>query len=307
MKTKALVCAAVIFIISLACNLPVSDSPPASPSQPGQAGSTAVQPPPATLPPAAAPTQQPTQVYPTQEPTPTFPPADVTFTINCTALDPSFKPACDAYIAATRDRSYPLLRQITGVSLSDCYQNINYTILPDDPGKGAGGFSNGPEITYNKTYSIELIHQYDTHELLHSISTCSGALDEHVFHGIIPNAVYARLGVFDAGYFTSSSNLKELNTYLLEKIKTASGEERNDMCRGIFNNELTLAYFQFDKDKAPAAINALYRATINPQPATPPNAVLTSIWNGHAAQVQVLLETLEQQYKVPINVPECGY
>lgn len=189
------------------------------------------------------------------------------------------------------------------MSLSACYDSIHYTILPGDPAPGAGGSSNGNQITYSKTYSVDLPHRYDVHELLHSISQCSGALDDHIFHGIILNYVYSHLLVREAGYFTDRSNPVELNDYLLEAIKTSAGAVQADQCRGILANQVTITYF----DVGEGAIRRLYRSTIAPAPAVAPNRQLAEIWRDKAPQVQALLDALEQEFKYPIDVPACGY
>jgi hypothetical protein len=241
-----------------------------------------------------------TEVVPTKVP----PPVDITFSINCDAIDASFLAYCDEYIAVTAEVVYPILREITGVGLADCFDRINYTIIPGDAADGAGGISNGSEITYSKTYSIDLVHKYDVHELIHSMSACSGALDQHVFHGILQNTVYERLNVLDAGYFESRENAVDLNNYLLEAVKTSNANDLHDQCRGILANSVTIAYFDIDDENA---VTTLYRATINPQPAAALNEKLTAIWGDSANQVQTLLDTLEQNYKYLIDAPECGY
>jgi hypothetical protein len=65
------------------------------------------------------------------DPTP-YPPADLSFNIDCSTLDPSKQPACDLFIANTRDLVYPLLREFTGTYLSSCYDAVYYKIVPDD-------------------------------------------------------------------------------------------------------------------------------------------------------------------------------
>jgi hypothetical protein len=237
--------------------------------------------------------------------TQTFLPADLPFTIDCSALPDSRRSDCDAFLAATRDRVYPLEREWTGVNLSDCYAGLHYVILPTDPVPGAGGISAGDVITYNQRYSIDLAHRYDTHELLHSISTCARALDQHVFHGMIQNAVYARLSVYDPGYYEArdSENLTVNLEFLLGEAKTASGAELSGLCTGILARKMTIAYF----DLGESAIRPLYRSTIEPlQNLTPPGAKMTEVWGGLAPRVDALLEKLRQAYSYDLGVPECG-
>src|SRR5688572_12407126 len=185
MKNKAILFFLLLIALSLACNAPAGTS---QPSEIESATNTS----------AAEPTKTPVS---SATPKPTLLPPDITFSIDCSAVDASLQPDCDKYIANTRDQVYPLLRELTGVSLSSCYTNINYTILSGDPAPGAGGFSNGPEITFSKVYSIDLPHQQDVHELIHSISTCSGALDGHIFHGMLQNTVFKTLRIVEPGYF----------------------------------------------------------------------------------------------------------
>jgi hypothetical protein len=293
-KHRAFIAFISLVILSLACNTPTA-GPSANTVQPGESASETVP----------APTEPPaTEADPTEAPTATLPPVDITFSINCDAIDASFLAYCDEYVAVTAEVVYPILRQITGVALSDCFDSINYTIIPGNVSETAGGQSSGSEITYSKTYSIDLVHKYDVHELIHSISNCSGALDQHVFHGILQNTVYERLNVLDAGYFESRENAVDLNNYLLEAVKTSTANDLYDQCRGILANSVTIAYFDIDDENA---VITLYRATINPQPASSPNEKLAALWGDSASQVQALLDTLEQNYKYLIDAPECGY
>ena len=274
----------VVLLLLLACNAPAPAAPPTA----------------TPLPPPTAIPDTPTPVPP---PTAALPPADISFTIDCSALDASRQPDCDSFIATTRDVVYPILREITGVSLSTCFREIHYTILPTDPAPGVGGFSSGDQITYNEAYSVDLPNRYDVHEVLHSFSQCGGALDAHIFHGAILNMAYARLGVFASGYFTDRANAAGMLTYLLEKIPTSTGSDLNDQCRGVIANHMTLVYF----DVGDFAIPPLYRATINPQPVNAPNQQLVNVWGDLAPKVEVLLEKLETDYKYVIDVPACGY
>lgn len=235
---------------------------------------------------------------------PTLPPSDVAFTIDCSALDASRATDCESYISATRDEAYPVLREATGVLLSDCYDEIHYTIIVGDAAPGAGGIADGSNITFSQTYSVDLPHRYDVHEMLHSTSQCSGALDQHVFHGMVMNYVYSRLGVLEAGYFIKRADAVDLNDFLLEAVKTSSGSVLADQCRGILGNQMTMAYFDLGED----AVHPLYRSTIDSEPASAPSSTLVDVWGiENASKVQVLLETLEQQFNYPFDVPACGY
>jgi hypothetical protein len=238
--------------------------------------------------------------------TDTFLPSDLPFTIDCSALPASRRADCDAFLAATRDRSYPMERELTGVNLSQCYKEIHYIILPTDPQPNAGGISAGDVITYNQRYSIDLTYPYDTHEILHSISSCAGALDLHIFHGMILNAVYNRFRVYEPGYFEdrTSENLNIILEFLLNDVKTAGGAELANMCIGILSRKMTIAYF----DLGEKAVTRLYRSTIKPlKNLAPPNAKMVEVWGGYAQQVEALLERIDQEYKYRLDIPECGF
>jgi hypothetical protein len=295
----------VLILITLACNAPRQ-----SPAAPAPVESTQTPPPPATSAPTKAivPTETAIPPTPTLEPTltSTTVPPDLPFTIDCSALPASRQADCDAFITATRDQVYPIYRELTGVSLSKCYKSINYVILSKDPGAGAGGLSGGDTITYNQKYSIDLRHRYDVHEILHSINMCTKALDNHVLHGLVMNYVYDQLGVHDAGYFTNktSDDMTVNLDFQLGKVKTASGKELKDHCRGILMRKTTKAYFELGKE----SVQRLYQSTIKPlKIATQPNAKLVSVWGASAEQVEALLETFEQDFQYSIDVPECGY
>jgi hypothetical protein len=295
MKIRKLFLLCTLLLLCLACNL--SALPAETPALP-ETVSAAPQLVTVTVPPAPA--------DPTSTPTVTPPPTDLPFTIDCSALPASRQADCDAFIAATRDSVYPLYREVTGIPLSRCYPDVHYQILPSDPAPGAGGLSAGNQITYNQAYSVDLPHRYDVHELLHTVSSCGQALDRHVFHGMLMNYVYGRLGVYDAGYFTArdSDDLTVNLEFLLGKVKTSTGAELADYCRGILMRKVTIAYF----DLGPDAVSSIYRSTIPPvQPLSTPGELLVSTWDSDADRVQALLETLRDDYKYSLNVPECGY
>ena len=298
---RRLVLLGIWILTAVACNSPVPGAVAPSDSASGRtsgisitpsAQKTLIQPPTHTD--TAAPTL-----------TNTYPPSDLPFTIDCSALPESRQANCDAFLGATRDVVYPIERELTGVNLSRCYKEIHYIILPTDPLPHAGGISSGDTITYNQQYSVDLPHRYDVHEILHSISTCARALDAHVFHGMIMNAVYDRLGVHDAGYFEdrSAENLNLALENLQAEAKKAGGTELPNLCLGILMRKMTIAYF----DQGSSAITPLYRSTIPPlRKATSPDAKLVDVWGTDARQIEALRETLKQEYKYTIDVPECG-
>ena len=292
MRRKSVLLLALL-AAAFACNLPA----PAAPES--------------ASPPTVSPARKTATVTPTLEPTAagtatnTFPPSDVAFAIDCTALPAQRLADCESFLAVTRDVVYPIERELTGASLSQCWKEFRYVILPDDPRPGAGGISAGDVITYNQLYSIDLRYPYDTHEILHSLSTCAGALDLHAFHGMVMNAVYERLGVYAPGYYENASaeNLTVILEDQLQKVKTVGGAERNATCVGILMRKVTLAYF----DLGEGAIRPLYRSTIEPlQNLTPPTALQTEIWGSLAPRIDALMEKFMQEYKYDLGVPECG-
>jgi hypothetical protein len=236
----------------------------------------------------------------------TYPPSDLPFTIDCSALPATRQADCDSFLAATRDLVYPIERELTGVNLSQCYKEIRYIILPDDPRPGAGGISAGDVITYNQRYSIDLKYRYDAHEILHSLSTCAHALDIHAFHGMIQNAVYERFGVHAPGYFEeqTSENLTVVLENLEAEAKKATGNELTNLCMGILQRRMTLAYFDLGEE----AIRTLYQSTIPPvKNITPPDGPQTAIWGGYAPQVDALVETFDTKFKYRLGLDSCGY
>ncbi|MBI2332963.1 MAG: hypothetical protein HYU84_12555 [Chloroflexi bacterium] len=238
-----------------------------------------------------------------QVPTNTALPADIDFKIDCSALDVSKQESCDTFIAQTRDVVYPIYRELTGTSLSTCYKDVTYTIFPGDSvASGAGGLTDGNNIQYVAQYSVDLPHNYDTHELLHTFAACNHALDGHIFHGVLMNAVYSRLGVSEPGYFIARDNPADLNSALVEMVKTSSGEDLYSQCRGILANHLILGYF----DLGEAPMIEMYKATMNPTPTTPPSKTIADMWGASASQVEVVLEQLDT-LKYPLDVPSCGY
>jgi hypothetical protein len=227
--------------------------------------------------------------------------ADLPFKIDCTELDPARQSLCNPYITATRDQVYPHFREITGTSLSKCYDAVYYKIIPASPRSGAGGMTSRNHITYDQRYSVDSDNRYDVHELLHSISQCNGALDDHVFHSSIMNAICARLGRNKP--YTKEASLETMNR-LIKAAEKAVGSDLHDKCRVILGEQINIAYF----DRGEEAAQRLYRSTIAPHPASAPVKQLVNVWGKSASiKVQVLLETLKGEYKYSLNVPACGY
>lgn len=276
-----------VLILTLACNLPGNNAPQDSTIAGTEAPAVSL---PAVTEAVALPTN-------------TALPTDIEFKIDCSALDSSEQTKCETFIAQTRDLVYPIYRELTGTSLSTCYKDVSYTIFPGDSvAPGAGGLTDGNQIKYVAQYSVDLPHNYDTHELLHTFAACNHALDGHIFHGVLMNAAYSRLGVSEPGYFISRDNPADLNSALVEMVKTSTGSDLADQCRGILANHLILGYF----DLGEAPMVELYKATMNPAPAAQPNKAILDIWGDAAPQVEVVLEGLDA-LKYPLDVPNCGY
>lgn len=247
----------------------------------------------------------PTVLVPVIRPATPFPPADLPFHIDCSALDPSKKAACDTYIANTRDLAYPLLRELTGTSLSSCYDAVYYTILLDNPQRGAVGIADGNKISYSQAASVDYTPIYDAHELLHTISTyCNGALDDHIFHSF-DNYVYLRLtGRERYGADIMRAGLVQLMGDNLQSIKNDSDPaKRAAQCRGYLGNLVSVLYY----DSGIETIKRLYRATIKPGPESAPNKTLSSLFGTRGNKYQALVNALKQDMKYPLDVPECGY
>lgn len=283
-----------VMVVVTACNMPGNGVVPEQTAAPVTSAPETQAAAEATLPP-------PTEAI--VLPTNTVAPADVTFNIDCSQVDSSKQPRCETYINQTRDVVYPLYRELTGTSLSQCYDSVNYTIYPGETvAPGAGGQAIGNQVNYAEAYTIDLPYKYDTHELLHTFAACNGALDEHVFHGVLMNAVYSRQNVFEPGYFIARDNPAELNSVLVEMVKTSSGADLYNQCRGILGNHVTMGYF----DLGEAPMIDIYKATFNASPVSAPNTTLASIWGPSAAKVQLVLEKLDG-VKYPLDIPSCGY
>lgn len=294
LQIKTLAIILLVLLITLACNMPGSGAPPAV----LQGTVAPVTEAPSTDSPLPAATEE------VALPASTTAPADLPFNIDCSALDASKQERCDTFIAQTRDVIYPLYRELTGTSLSKCYGSVNYTILPGDSvAPGAGGLAMGENIQYAAQYSVDLPYKYDTHELLHTFAACNGALDGHVFHGVFINAAYSRLGISEPGYFISRDNPADLNSALVEMVKTSSGDDLYNQCRGILSNHIILGYF----DLGESPMIEIYKATMARNSASAPSPTLAAIWGGaDAPAVQIVLDKLDE-LKYPLDVPACGY
>jgi hypothetical protein len=250
-----------------------------------------------------------TPLLPSPTVTATFIPADLPFVIDCSALVVDRQSACDAYLAYTRDKVYPILREVTGISLSKCYSKITYTIVPHLANGELGGLSGGADITYAEEVSIDAPIPFDIHEMIHSISKCSGALDFHVFHVLLMNYVYDQLKDPRSGAYVVNNEYQTtfFQRQLLYEVVTATGPDLWNKCDGILSNQVEMTYFQKGDM---ASIQRLYRSTIPPLHLDKqPNATLLSIWDDTkvASQVEAVLEMLKKDYNDSINAPKCGY
>lgn len=296
----------ILIMLETACNLPGGIAPPSE----ATANRTVV--PVSQLPPTPTITATLTMVPasplpPTPTMTATFVPSDLPFYIDCSAISANRQADCDAYLAYTRDRVYPILRDVTGVSLSKCYSSITYTIVPHEANEMYGGFSDGDKISYAGQYSIDAPIPFDVHELIHSISDCSGALDAHVFHGLLMSYVYDQLHDPRAdSYIVNEHQASNLLRRDITDAQKASVQDLFNQCDGILVNQVEVTFFQ-KSDKA--SIQTFYRGTIPPvQLDKQPNAILISMWGKESAsQVEAVLEMLKKDYNIRLNVPVCGY
>ena len=298
----------ILLLLATACNLP-GGAIPASGAAAHQTVKPATPLPSTYTLPATQTMVSATPLAPTATITATSVPPDLPFVIDCSALAADRQPACDAYLAYTRDKVYPILRDVTGVSLSKCYKKITYTIVPHLENGELGGLSGGADITYAAEVSIESSIPFDVHELIHSISKCSGALDFHVFHKLLMNYVYDQLNDPRSGAYVvqNESQTTNFQRQLLNDVKTATGQDLDLKCFGILANQVEMTYFQ-KGDKA--SIQRLYRSSIPPLHLDKqPNATLISIYDDVpvARQVEAVLEMLKKEYNDSINAPTCGY
>jgi len=297
-----------LLLLATACSLPGGVTPPSG-AMADQTVTPAYPLPSTPIIPATQTIVSATPLPPTPTITATFIPPDLPFYIDCTALVADRQAACDPYLAYTRDKVYPILRDVTGVSLSKCYSKITYTIVPHLDNGELGGNSGGAEITYAAEVSIESSIPFDVHELIHSISDCSGALDAHVFHKLLMNYVYDQLNDPRSGAYVVLNEYQTTNfqRQLLNEAKTATGPDLWSKCDGILSNQVEMTYFQKGDI---ASIQRLYRSTIPPLHLDKqPNATLLSIWDDTkiASQVEAVLEMLKKDYNDSINAPTCGY
>lgn len=247
--------------------------------------------------------------------------ADLPFQVDCSALDPSRQPECDTYLANTRTIVYPFYRQLTGDSLSDCYDAVYYRIVPDEALTDRQGEASDNHITYNLRSTLDLNSAplYDSHEILHVIGFCNGALDHHVFHGALE--AHVDLTLTGARWQSPDRDhiVQWLETELIpglaqldsEGIVTATpapnqgtgGADLFDACNEIFNRFVNVLYY----DAGIETIQRVYRDTINPAPEIAPNPTLARIYGDTLGrQFQVVVNALKQNPAHQTRVPQCG-
>jgi hypothetical protein len=289
MKNNIFAIGLLVLVAALACNL----SLPEGSNAPSIAETGTPTPYDAPAPPSAT----MAGLAPPAAPTSNLQPSDLPFYIDCNAIDPSRQADCDAYIAATRDRVYPLLREFTGVSLSSCYDAIYYTILPGNPRPGAVGIADYNRISYSQAASVDWTPLFDTHEIIHTIAFCTGALDGHVFHQPFENELHRRLTGQDmpGGGRESAVQLMESN---LQVIRANDPSLLASECMGYLTNLVVVMYY----DQGIEAIKRLYRSTI---PVTTPAPGATPA--PYEDRFKPLANTLERDFHYQIDVPQCGY
>jgi hypothetical protein len=197
-----------------------------------------------------------------------------------------------------RDKVYPLMREATGVNLSDCYASVNYYI--ETTGK-PDQYMNS--IYINQGASILLAPPLEGRQLLHTIAECGGALDESIFHGLILNYVFDRLELRLQGYFVTQEEAQSQIAALSGATTYSYGDELREQCQSLLHSYLVLSYFLLDAQSVPI----VYQSTINPASYYEPPENLKYVWGYDATKVESLLETLAWYYEIEIYIPDCGY
>ena len=311
MKKKIIAVVFLAFAAALSCNLPVLGgmSPSNEPNTPAAMGSGTPTPY-DLLAPSITALSAPSIAAPALD----LLPADLPFYIDCTALDPSRQADCETYIAATRDRVYPLLRELTGISLAGCYDAVYYTIVPDAQLSEFQGWADQNRITYSLRASLNAAPAplHDAHELLHTIDFCNGALDQHIFHGAFESYIDLTLTGVEWQSPGRERIAEWLETKLLPDLQKA--EEATpapgagvsgpaDACVEIYGDLVTILYY----DSGIETVAQLYRATINPRSENNPHPRLLTLFGPTAGiQFQVVVNALKQNPKYRLTVPECG-
>jgi hypothetical protein len=237
-----------------------------------------------------------------------LPPADILFVADCSAL-PNRQPECDAYVNQTRELAYRNLRDLTGISLANCFPKITYTIVPGDVAEGRFvGYSNYDQIRFGENGSLDWgpgNKPYDVHELVHSFDSCSGAYSGggHLLMGMMVNAVYERLGVMEMPYFFQLSDVLSDYQSRITESQSPQFSDIYSICEGLVGDRAILAYFQFGDP----AVRKIYQSAIARQPRSQPNPIFANIFGNDTISMLAIVEALEEEFGTPMNVPACGF
>jgi hypothetical protein len=213
------------------------------------------------------------------------------------AKDDALKNRCDTFAKLIREQVYPLLREITGLSLGKYYKEIRIQIVPNGGMnvKGAGGIASRNQIRLEQRYSVDRTpHPFDSHELIHVFNGCCGALSgfgDHTWHAALMNVVQVRMGWGTA--FRRGDSVENL-TRLCEKIEESpDGPKAFEYRSAILGEELNIAYYDLGED----AVSRLYRSNMKPRLIEKPSRGITAVWGRSADQVLALVTDLERDYK----------
>lgn len=238
-----------------------------------------------------------------------LPSADILFSADCSAL-PSRQAECDAYVNRTRALAYPNLRDLTGISLANCFPKITYTITPGEKLEGDmfAGYSNYDKINYGEYGSLDGgpgNEPYDVHELIHSFDLCSGAYSGsgHLLMGMMMNAVYGRLGVTNPPYFQRQSDVLQDYQNRVAESPAPVFSDIYSICEGLVQDRAILAYFNYGDP----AVRRIYQSAIARKPQSQLNPVFANVFGGDAPSMLAIVEALQKEFGAPMNVPACGF
>jgi hypothetical protein len=209
--------------------------------------------------------------------------------------DAALKQRCAYFAKITRSEVYPLLREITGVSVGKHYIEIRYQILPPATvGRTIGGCAIDNEIKLDQRYSVDMNPPTDIHEMIHVFNHACGVLHgavDHVWHGALTDAVEVRLG--RKPQYSRDDAVAAMQNGL-KQIEASPNAFRSPVTRsGILTEQMTVFYFDLGEE----AIGRLYRSTIDPHPVGNPSASMVAKWGKEAEKVQALVETVKRDYK----------
>jgi hypothetical protein len=225
-----------------------------------------------------------------------------------TKKDAALKNNCDTFAKITREQVYPLLREITGVSVGKYYKEIRIKIVPNGSLKTAGGITSRNQIKLDQQFSVDRKpHHYDSHELVHVFNGCTGVLRgsaDHIWHAALMNAVQVRMGW--GPVFSRDESVKNIPR-LCEKIEASPDASKSfELRSALLSEELNLLYF----DRGEEAIGRLYRRNMAPHPVAKPSKKMIAVWGKSANQLRDIEETLTRDYKFTIDERTrraCGF